>query len=58
MGIIQRVRDKIAYERESHRMGQEHLKEVSASLPFPKFSVRARMTDADLAQWRRQHGGK
>lgn len=58
MGVIKKFRDKIAYEKESYRMGQEHLREVSEALPFPKFSVRVRMTDAQLAQWRREQKGK
>jgi hypothetical protein len=57
MGIFDKAKAKIAYERESHRMGQEHLKKVAEALPFPKGYMR--MTDAEIARWRReQKGGK
>jgi hypothetical protein len=58
MGLGDKLRAKIAYERESYRMSQEHLKKVAEALPFPKFSERIRMTDADLARWRREHRQK
>lgn len=28
MGIVQKVRQKVAYERESFRMGEAHAKEI------------------------------
>jgi hypothetical protein len=58
MGLIDKAKKKLGYECESYRMSQEHLKKVAEELPFPKFSERIRMTDADLARWRREQRRK
>lgn len=56
MGLVDKIKTKVAYERESHRMGQEHLRKVAEELPFPKGYWR--MTDAEIARWRREQRGK
>ena len=33
MGLFKRAADKIAYEKESHRMGKEHLRQVKKDSP-------------------------
>lgn len=32
-GIVQKVKDKVAYERESYRLSQEHMAKVRAESP-------------------------
>lgn len=54
MSLIKRIKAKIDYERESFRMSGEHLKKVNEDFPFPPFRERIRMTDDDLAKWRRE----
>lgn len=33
MGLMKRIAEKVAYERESMRMGREHLRKVKAESP-------------------------
>lgn len=58
MGLFSKAKAKIAYEKESYRMGKDHLAKVAKELPFPKGYWR--MTDAEIARWRREQksGGK
>lgn len=56
MGIFDKAKAKIAYEKESYRMSQEHLKKVAKELPFPKGYWH--MTDAEIARWRREQRDK
>ena len=49
--MFQRIKDRVAYERESYRMSQEHLRKIAAELPYPKGYWR--MTTAEIEQWRR-----
>lgn len=58
MGLIDRVKAKVAYEKESYRLSSEHLKKVAEENPFPPFRERVRMTEADLARWRREQKRK
>jgi len=52
--LAKKIKDKVAYERESFRMGQEHLKKIAEETPFPPFRQRIRMTPAEVEQWRRE----
>lgn len=54
MGFIKKIKDKVAYERESFRMSGEHLKRVMEDHPDPGFRKRIRMTDAQYKEWQRQ----
>lgn len=51
MGLFSKAKAKIEYEKESYRMGQEHLKKVAKEHPMPKGYWH--MTDAEIARWRR-----
>ena len=52
MSLIKKVKDKVAHERESFRMSQEHVKKAAEEHPYPKGYWR--MTDAQIDQWRRE----
>lgn len=52
MSFIKKIKDKIAYEKESYRLSQEHTKKVAEELPFPKGYWR--MTHAEIVQWRHE----
>lgn len=57
MGIVDRIKAKVAYDLESRRMGQEQLRKVAEEMPFPPFLQRIRMTNEEVQQWRRQQNG-
>lgn len=33
MGMVKKIKDKVAHEKESHRLGKEHLKQVKKDSP-------------------------
>lgn len=51
MGMLDKLKAKVAHERESYRMSQDHVRKVAEELPFPKGYWR--MTDEQIAAWRR-----
>lgn len=56
MGILKKVKDKVAYERQSHRLGQEHLKKVKADSPDLYVKGYWKMTDAQRRAAARKAG--
>lgn len=54
MGLVGRIKAKVAYDLESRRMGQEQLRQVAEEMPFPPFRQRIRMTNDEVQQWRRE----
>lgn len=47
MGLVAKIKAKVAYERESYRMSQEHLRQVKADSPDLYVKGYWRMTDAE-----------
>ena len=52
MSLLKKIKDKVAYEKESYRLAGEQLKKVAEELPYPPGYWH--MTDAEIAAWRKK----